>query len=391
MLVSREIQIGHPCPHLIIEEVVALGADKKSLSTRAPVASANSVRILVNNQVYVPPGGLYSKAILSGSVGPYRIEKCVGFAGPEGNTLTVTASQGTVTVDLPVSQRLSVDRLVRALKLTPLDDLVGITSVNGSVTFTDNHATGPESVVKVGGDGADSLGFVQRGTRGREVYPGWTLVSRQDVLPSADLRGLFPVPARYPRFKKPVPNGSDFKVTYTAMPERCPRCQATYIENDYRFNQMGEVRTIINEDLLYQACLKAILTMKGSNPYHTGYGSSIMTRVGRKRMAAAAGAIRQDIIQALRGVQGIQGGQRKFQQVTDRERLYRVEDVSVTPTDDPTVVRVGVVVVNGSNRPVSLNIVYSAPGAIALAGSNGQSLGVSGLSQSQTRRFLMDG
>ena len=61
MLVSREIQIGFPCPHLIIEEVVALGADKRSLNTRAAVASANSVRIMVNNEVYVPPAGLYSR------------------------------------------------------------------------------------------------------------------------------------------------------------------------------------------------------------------------------------------------------------------------------------------------------------------------------------------
>ena len=139
-------------------------------------------------------------------------------------------------------------------------------------------------------------------------------------------------------------------------------------------------------------CLKAILTMRGSNPYHSGYGSRIMQRIGRKSMTAAAGAIRQDIIEALREVQGLQAGQRRFQQVTNRERLYRVEDVTVTPSGtDPTTVVVGVAVTNGSNRPVSLNIVYSAPGAVALAGSNGQSLGVSGLSQSQARRFLLDG
>lgn len=369
-----------------------LGSDQKSLITRAPVSAANSVRIMVNNQTYVPPGGLYSQAVLSGAVGPYRIERCEGFAGPDGNSLTVTASQGTVTIPLPVSPRIRADRLARALRLTDLEALVGISVVNGAVTFTDLHATGPQSVVRVTGDGADALGFVQRGARGREIYPGWTLVARQDVLPSADLRGLFPVPARYPRFKKPVTNASDFKVTYAAMPERCPRCQATYIENDYRFNQTGEIRTIINEDLLYQACLKAILTMRGSNPYHSGYGSRIMQRIGRKSMTAAAGAVRQDIVTALREVQGLQDGQRRFQQVTNRERLYRVEDVTVTPTaNDPTTFRVGVTVTNGSNQPVSLNIVYSAPGAIALAGSNGQPLGVSGLSQSQARRFLLDG
>ncbi len=389
---SREIQIGFPCPHLIIEEVVALGQDQRSLITRAPVGAANSVRIMVNNEVYVPPSGLFSQAVLQGSVGPYRIEKCVGVQGPDGNQITVETSAGKVTLDLPTSARISTDQLVRNLRLTRLQEIVTITSLNGAITFRDTRAVGTRSFVRVSGDGADALGFEQRGSRGKMVFPGWTLAARQDIYPSASPRGLTPVAARYPRFKQPVPQGADFKVTYVAMPERCPRCQATYVENDYRFDSTGGVRTIANEDLLYQVCLKAILTMKGSNPYHTGYGSSLMTRIGRKRQSAAAGAIREDVINALKGVQSLQSGQRRFQQVTDKERLYRVEDVSVKPSaTDPTTFTVAVVVRNGSNRPVSLNIVYSAPGAIALAGSNGQSLGVSGLSQSQAQRFLMDG
>ena len=389
---SREIQIGFPCPHLIIEEVVALGEDQKSLVTRAPVASANSVRIMVNNEMYVSPAGLSSQAVLPGGAGPYRIEKCVGTGGADGNMLTVEASAGTVTVELPVTARIRPSKLLRFLKLSALQGVVAITVRNNAITLRDINQIGARSFVRVSGDGADALGFVQRGARGRSVFPGWTLASRKDVNPSAAPAGLIPVAARFPRFKAPVPPGVDFKVTYVAMPERCPRCQATYVENDYRFDSTGAVRTIVNEDLLYQVCLKAILTMKGSNPYHTGYGSSIMTRIGRKRMSASAGAIREDIILALNTTQELQVGQRKFQQVTNRERLYRVEDVSVRPSaTDPTVFAVGVTVTNGSNKPVSLNIVYSAPGAVALAGSNGQSLGVSGLSPAQAQRFLMDG
>jgi len=42
-------------------------------------------------------------------------------------------------------------------------------------------------------------------------------------------------------------------------------------------------------------------------------------------------------------------------------------------------------VTNGTGKPVSLNIVYSAPGAVALAGSNGQSLGAP-----SSQRFLIE-
>lgn len=389
---SREIQIGFPCPHLVMEEVVVLDSDRRSLVTRAPVSNANSVRVLVNDSFYVPPSGLYSQATLQGGPGPYRIEKCVGLAGPDGNSLRVRASRGTVTVSLPLSDRISAVALQSHLKLSGLGDLVDVRVVEGAITFADSHSNGKTSFVQVSGDGADALKFTQRGARGAEIYPGWVLAARQDVYPSTAPRGLIPVAARYPRFKSPVPSAVDFKVTYAAMPERCPRCRATYVENDYRFDMTGEVRTLVNEDLLYQACLKSILTIKGSNPYHTGYGSQVLVRVGRKRLSATATALRQDVIAALGTVSSLQGGQMKFQQVTDKERLYRVEAVDVRPTaDDPTAAYVSIVVTNGSNRRVVLNIVYSAPGAVALAGSNGQALGASGMSPQQAQRFLLDG
>ena len=139
------------------------------------------------------------------------------------------------------------------------------------------------------------------------------------------------------------------------------------------------------ENLLYQACLKAILTVKGSNPYHPGYGSSIMSRIGQKNNLLAASQIKEDIVKALSSIQNLQNGQMKYQQVTDKERLYRVSSVNVSNTQDPTVFLVDVVVVNGSNKPVSISITYTAPGAVALAGSNGGSLGTEAVG---TQRIL---
>ena len=391
---SVEIQAGFPCPHLVVEEPVVLGADRRSLQTRAPVANATSVRILVNNEVYIPASGLYSQALLQARSGPYRIERCTGVLGPDANEITVASSQGTVTLSLPLGKRIKTADLERALKASALNDIVTITTRNNAIAFGDASTTGPQSFVRVSGNGADALGFTQKGVRGRELYPAWRLVARQDVYPSSTPRGLIPVPARYPQFVKPLAGSPDIKVTYAAMPERCPRCEATYVENDYRFTLDGDVTTIENENLLYQVCLKALLTRKGSNPYHPGYGSSIMSRVGSKQVRATAAALREDVISCLGRVQELQNGQRKFQQVKDRERLYRINNVSVRPSaDDPTVFFVEVSVTNGTGQPVQLNIVYSAPGAVALAGSNGQVLGLetTGLTRAQSQRFLLDG
>lgn len=373
---SIEIQAGFPCSHLIVEESVVLGSDRRSLVTRAPIANSPSVRILVNNQIYVPPGGFSSQAVLQAGAGPYRIERCTGLKGATENQITVTSSVGSATVSLPLGSRVKAVDLERALKLTAVNDLVSISVRSGAITFLDNATTGGASFVRVSGEGAAALRFTQRGARGREVYPGWDLISRQDVYPSVTARRLIPVAARYPRFKKPLAGNPDLKVSYAAMPERCPRCRATYVENDYRFDLEGNVRTIQNEDLLYQTCLKAILTMKGSNPYHPGYGSFVMSRVGSKSTQVSAAQIREDVINVLGQVQSVQSQQRQYQQVKDRERLYRVNSVTVTPSpDDPTVFNLDISVTNGTGLPVQLNIVYSAPGAVALAGSNGQSLG----------------
>jgi len=362
--------------------------------TRAPVASANSVRVLVNDDFYVPPSGLYSQALLQARPGPYRIERCTGLLGPDANKITVTSSQGTVTLDLPLGKRIKTADLERALKLTALNDIVTITNRNNAIAFGDASTTGPQSFVRVSGKGAGALGFTQLGARGREIYPGWGLVARKDVYPSTTPRGLIPVPARYPKFVRPLAGNPTIKVTYAAMPERCPRCQATYIENDYRFSAQGGIITIQNEDLLYQACLKAILTQRGSNPYHGSYGSRMITRIGSKQVRAAASSIRQDVINSLTQVQTLQNGQRKYQQVKDRERLYRISSVTVRPSaDDPTVFFVDASVTNGTGIPVQLNTVFSVPGAVALAGSNGQTLGLetAGLTRSQSQRFLQDG
>ena len=391
---SVEIQAGFPCPHLVVEEPVVLGVDRRSLQTRAPVANAPSVRVLVNDQTYVPPGGLSSQALLQARSGPYRIERCTGVLGPDANEITVKSSQGTVTLSLPLGKRVKVSDLERALKLTPLNDIVTITTRNNAIAFGDAATTGPQSYVRVSGKGVDALGFTQKGARGRELYPGWRLVSRRDVFPATTPRGLIPVPARYPQFVEPLSGNPDIKVTYAAMPERCPRCEATYVENDYRFNLEGAFITIENENLLYQACLKALLTRKGSNPYHPGYGSSLMSRLGSKQVRATAAALREDVVNCLSRVQSLQGGQRKFQQVKDRERLYRINSVSVRPSaDDITTYFVEVSVTNGTGRPVALSIIYSAPGAVALAGSNGQVLGLetTGLTRAQSQRFLLDG
>jgi phage baseplate assembly protein W len=144
-----------------------------------------------------------------------------------------------------------------------------------------------------------------------------------------------------------------------------------------RFNVQGEPLLIENENLLYQAALKILLTRKGSNPFHTQYGSQIMSRIGNKAVGAVAMLINEDVRTALANMQAYQAAQAKYQIVTAKERLYSIQSVNVYPHDsDPTAFMVDIVVSNASGEPISLTIVFTVPGAVALAGSNGLSLGI---------------
>ena len=391
---SIEVKASYPCPHLIMEETVTLGVDRRTVNSKSPIAGSASVRILVNDSAYIPSGGLYSQAVQTSSKsGPYRIQSCENLVGPKGNYFTVTTEEGSASVSLPLGERVPLETVQRTLRLSSINNLVSVDSKNGALSLTDRNEAGSSSEIHVSGEGADALGFEQTGARGREIYPPWQIIAESDTYPTYN-RSLRDQQRRYVKFVRPLRTNPTLKMTYTAMPNRCLRCGGTYVENDWRFNTSGEVITIENENLLYQACLKAVLTVRGSNPYHVGYGSKMTTRIGRKLTGAAAMLIRQDVQAALTQVKSLQSGQRKYQSVTNREMLYKIENVDVRPSqDDPTVFFVDVSVRNAANRPIRLSTVFSVPGTIALAGSNNKPLGLdaAGLSAAQSRNFLIDG
>ena len=372
---SREIQIGFPCPHYIVEEPVTLGSDRRTVVTGSPIASELSVRLMINNSLYIPNTGLQSQAFLtSSSSGPYKIEKCVGLLGPMSNVLVIETPEGRWEIALPLSKRISLADLKKKLVLTEIFDYVEVTEQDGAIAFKEKMNLGKDSWIKVSGKGAEALGFVQKGARGMELFPPWALFKEESELPLA----LNPRSASTKKlmFKRPLKGNPQIKLSYVTLPSLCKRCRASFVENDYRFNPLGELLTITDENLLFQACLKMILTERSSNPYHPAYGSNIMKRIGKKAVNAPMGQIKEDVQKALRTVVSLQKQQREFQTVTSKELLYRIGSIDVrTDPQDPTTYFVDVIVYNASNQPVSISVTYTAPGAVALAGSNGAGLG----------------
>lgn len=373
---SREPQIGHRCPHLIIEEPVTISNDRQTLVTASSIASTDSVFVLVNDKDYIPSSGLFSVATLAASRrGPYRIQRCVPPIGANGNLLSITTRRGTVFITIPEGDQVSISKIVQTIRLET--DFVLVDDTDGVLSLSDNGEPGTDSFVRVSGGAAAALGFEQLGARGKEIYPPWQLTTYYDVLPTELPVGVFPVPSRRIKFLRPLVGNPTIKVTYAAPSERCPRCGGTYVENDYRFDLQGDMILIENENLLYQICLKALLTVIGSNPYHTFYGSEIKNRIGTKANGSSQSLVQLDIQSSLDKVKNLQTLQSKYQFLTPEERLYSVSNIQVAfDQNDPTLLKAQVTVRNASNKPVSLSIVFTVPGVVALKGTNGLSLGI---------------
>lgn len=380
---SVEFQLAWPCPHLTVEEVVLLeDVDRMALDTRQPVASMGQVRILANDEFFIPQGGLFSVAQLFSSVsGPFDIEE-----GLDVLTIETSAGTGTVSFGVTGTRRLTTDRVVSAILAANLEHVTA-DNEGGFLLLADPSRVGDAAFVRVRGNAASALGFGEPcksdrpwGARGRMIYPGWDLYLRPDEITN-----------RFPRFRQPIRTNPIFKVTYSVPVARCLRCRATFVENDFRFDQNGHMLLVANEDLLYQAALKILLTDRGSNVYHSWYGTTLRERIGSKALSGVASVLSEDVRRALSNMQAVQIEQSKYQTVTFKEKLYAILAVETRQhQQDPTTFLINVTVQNASGEPIVLNIVFTVPEVVALMGSNGLMLGTqaAGLGVEESRRIF---
>lgn len=344
---SRDFRIAFPCPHFFRETRVSLREDGRTLDLRYPVPGPTSVTVRPEGGDLIPSRwGLAAPAELVGGPGPYVIT-------PDTRSLTIETQAGTSTVSLPLGG-VTTETVLRALP-----SLVTAAATPTGLRIsprTNNSSEYLGSRVILRGGGAGALGFRQRGSSGRRIFPGWGLfASDQNVLgePSYGIR--FDEPPRS--------TGARFSVWHGAEPTLCPRCKGSGVENDYRTEDAGGLKEVTDENLLYQLCMKAILTDLGSNPYHRWYGSTVRSAIGKKNLGGVQAALSASVSECLRRVQDLQTEQAKYQPISAKERLYAVDYVEVSPVEDnPFAYLLEVGVRNFSSDPVNITIVYAVPG-----------------------------
>jgi hypothetical protein len=199
-----------------------------------------------------------------------------------------------------------------------------------------------------------ALGLVSnRIYRGKDTFPGWTLVSDPSILEDR--------PRRLVYFDEPLLDDSSFvEISYTTVQQECRRCGGIGVEHDWRYGPDGKLSMIRDETLLLQEMLKVMYTVKGSNPFHSWYGTSIIDRIGSKNASSGVlhNAITTDVYNTFANWQKIkkaQEGPDIGQPVSDEEFPFRLVSVKLEQSqNDPTVLFLNIEVQNRSFKPFTL-------------------------------------
>ena len=372
---SYDRKIDQICPHTVVEEALLLGNDRRTIRPLRPIASSVGLVVRMDGAIDCPsPGVLLPASVVARKPGNYTVA-----AGSQ--TLRLMVNQGEVqTLSVTPGERLGADHLAAVLSR----------QARGAQFFVQDRRIGMRT--DTGGRGSSlrllspsplglSLGLpVDREVRGLDRVPPWTLVRDQATLSDR--------PTRLIVFDDPLPSAGDYvEVTYTTVQQECRRCGGVGVEYDWRYGATGEVVSVVDEALLIQEVQKIIYTLKGSNPFHTGYGTSLLESVGKKQAAGGflQNLIATDVADAFRKWQSIKQRQEQVvgQPVSDREYPFRLLDVDLVPSQqDPTIITVSITIQNRSFDPIVLERGIRVPEPMNLLGST-QNQGIMRQSLSQ--------
>lgn len=354
---SYDRELNQVCPHLVVEEPLNFNEDRLTVRPLRPIAAIASVKVRYNGEVYLPSAGLYLPAqATSLKAGPFNIQ------GGVSDQLVIRVDGGAFqTLTLPSGNRVPTEQIAERLNRVAKGVTFFATSKK-QLRFVSSRR-GPSSTLSVRASGSTAAAVLNLSTdrswRGKMVTPGWTIVNDPNTLSDR--------PTRLIVFDEPLQGYNDYvEINYATVREECRRCGGLGIENDWRHDGKGEVLTLENEDLLLQELTKVTYTVKGSNPFHLWYGTSIVDSIGKKLVAGGLvqNLIVSDVYEAFRRWQSVKKSQEEKagQEVSDEEFPFKLLSVNLTPSaDDPTIIFIDAFVQNRSLKPIQISRGFRIP------------------------------
>ena len=138
----------------------------------------------------------------------------------------------------------------------------------------------------------------------------------------------------------------------------CPKCNGAGEYYDLVWNLTnGDIRPVTNLPLLEELTVKSVMTVKGENPFHPMYGTSIVKSVGSPLASpqAVTRLIEQEVTEALAAMRQRQNQQMAVGQYMSKDEvIYSISQLNVTMIDARTMrVTMGVVAESGRTLTVS--------------------------------------
>lgn len=139
-------------------------------------------------------------------------------------------------------------------------------------------------------------------------------------------------------------------VDYSVDRIYCVKCRGHVSLADYKINTLGNYEKIWRENKLIQDLKKIIVTVKGSDPIATWYGTTFTQIISTKLFPEIAKTrIASEIIEALTNLKNAQVQQEEYQELDPNEFLDYIQNIGVEQNEvDPTYYKAVVDVVTQS-------------------------------------------
>lgn len=364
---SFDRQIDQVCPHIVIDETLFVDQTRLIVRPIKPIATLNSVNLRLNGLFDVPSQGVQIPVQVQGTgIGPFNIVAGVN------DTMVVKVNQGPPqVVKIPAAAQMPADKLAGFLNFGVTGVQFGV--VNNVYVSMQSAGVGYSASVWIDGAStvAPTIGLLTNHLyRGVNVNPGWSLVLDPSSLPQ--------LPYRMIVFDQPLRSIGDFvELNYNTVRDQCRRCGGTGVEDDWRYGFNGDTGEVRDEALLIQEIEKIMFTVRGTNPFHTWYGTTLTETVGTKLAFGnfVQNLIVSDITTTFNRWQSIKNQQQLVvrQFVSDKEFPFRLLSVQLQQsTQDPTVIYVNVTIQNRSTQPIQISRGLKLPQPLDILGSTQQ-------------------
>ena len=146
-----------------------------------------------------------------------------------------------------------------------------------------------------------------------------------------------------------------YYATYYTNQENCPKCiYGTNRTNDIYIDVLGRPILTSGLELLVQKIKKYLITAIESNLFDVNYGSELPNLIGKPKTVLTLLRAQNTIQDAIDKIKVQQ--MTSYDLLTDEEKLLKIDNFQVLPTDDPKVLKFSFEIYNLAGQNVNIGV-----------------------------------